>query len=179
MYFNAVKYVEFRCFVFFLFAIKGYFLLANSNLVDGTGEAFEHVVVTKNSIALASSKLFKLSLWSFFYCEGTREDCSRAGDFIAIHIGKDLNSFIEIYRNGSDFGRYQDKQWTREEVFFNYTDDQIYVSSLSIIDSVLIRLIYLQFLFKIQIELKRVTTVQSTQAYLCLDNIEISSSENN
>jgi hypothetical protein len=64
-------------------------------------------------------------------CSQNSSNCIAAKDSLSIRVGQDSTpnaNFMEIYRNGSEFGRYLDNRWIQETVVFNYTYDVIYVS---------------------------------------------------
>ena len=87
------------------------------------------LIETSNPIKINSKGLHQLSIWTFFYCSLT-PNCSTAGDSITINIGSS-NSMRQVYKNGSDFGRVQDKGWINEIIPIDITEEEIYVSRYS------------------------------------------------
>ena len=65
-----------------------------------------------------------------FLCQTNSQQCIDAKDRFSLKISNTRNTwdFIEIYRNGSQYGRYLDRQWIKDTVEFNCTFDSIYVS---------------------------------------------------
>lgn len=65
-----------------------------------------------------------LSFYTYFDCK--KEGCELANDTLSI-IVKGTDDYLEVYRNGTNFGRVNDKTWTKEEVEFIVKSSEIKV----------------------------------------------------
>ena len=70
--------------------------------------------MTTNLYIIKNKCLHKLTLWTMFLCSKNTLDCINAKDSLSIRVGKDSTpnvNFTEVYRKGSEFGRYLDNRW--------------------------------------------------------------------
>ena len=77
-------------------------------------------------ITLRDSGLYRLSLWSFYYCEGN--PCTQAQDFIKIYLKHGSNSVLatEIFPLNTT---YFEKPWKQETFVFKATTPILKVSN--------------------------------------------------
>jgi sigma54-dependent transcription regulator len=65
-----------------------------------------------------------MSFYTFFDCK--RSGCDTVGDLLAIKI-KDTGDYDEVYKTGTDYGRYNDVQWQKHDIEITLTGPQVYV----------------------------------------------------
>ena len=88
---------------------------------------FSYSYSISNPIAVSEPGTYKLTFYTIFNC--VRAGCESVGDTLSVKVKQGAaGSFEEVYSSGSDKGRNLDFEWKKEEVLFEVTQSEIFVS---------------------------------------------------
>ena len=92
-----------------------------------SGQPYNSSFEILKAIAIPAIGKYKLKFYTYVNCPN--KACSIANDFIEINIKFDINldSYQNIYRNGSEYGRFQDNEWNENTIEILIDQPLLYV----------------------------------------------------
>jgi hypothetical protein len=93
-----------------------------------SGATYVHTFTLTNPISIQNPGKHVISFYTYFECK--KQECDIVGDTLSIQI-KDGGDYDEVFVTGSDYGRYNDSRWKKDEVLTNFKETQIFVRHLN------------------------------------------------
>ena len=90
-----------------------------------SGTAYLITFTLTEAIKISKPGKHLISFYSYFDCK--KPECSSVGDAFSVYV-KDSYSYEEVFRTGTEFGRYEDLTWKKDEIEILVRETQIFVS---------------------------------------------------
>lgn len=90
-----------------------------------SGSAYLLTFTLTEAIKVSKPGKHLMSFYSYFDCR--KPECSSIGDTLSIHV-KDSGDYEKVFTTGTEFGRYEDLTWKKDEIEILVRETEIFVS---------------------------------------------------